>query len=135
MKKRNIIVLIVMAVLLVGSLLFADDINFSESKDVAHNLQGNIVHRTYVDNGSSYIDNPAPDQPITITAFDAENVKLCSYHLVTDINGNYFIDFPTGILSQITEIKVNFHGRSYNSDFNVDVDSSIRIDIVWEQDF
>ena len=133
MTKKNIIVLLIMAVLLVGSLLFADVVTFNESKDVAHNLQGYI--NVYTSNTEHH---RATYEPITVTIYlrdSDENEYTHQYLITTNSSGSYWIDFTDVDRNEIYTVSVNFRGNIYYADYDYSADQSIRIDINWWKSF
>ena len=124
MKKRNIIVLVVMAVLLVGSLLFADTVTFDkQATDTACNIQGTV----YMWNGYHYI--PVQGGSVIATLYYNDGTPCQTLPLSIDANGNYSGDFEDKYNNSTycNKITVEYKHVIYTSSY----DGIERIDIYW----
>ncbi len=124
MKKRNIIVLIVMAVLLVGSLLFADTVQFKEnSGSRPANIYGRIlVWNNQLNSWESF------NGEIQIKIYS--NQILHVYNHVSVGNGYYALNFGE-YEQEVIEIRVYFKGEEHIVSFDPTVNPYNELNIKW----
>ena len=129
MTKKNIIVLLIMAVLLVGSLLFADTVTFTEGNG---NRTSALFGTIRVLNETTQHWEIAKNQTFMVTIY-RDNVSPLNFTTNTDDNGFYEVDAELNNipLEHITKFVVHFKGNQYTVNYDVSVQPFVRLNIDW----